>query len=79
MTQERRRGGLGTTASKSRPPQAGDDPPRPDETGPADGTGPRKPVPEARQEEVQRILDDAVRRGLDEPGATTILVPSRRG
>jgi hypothetical protein len=34
---------------------------------------------EARHEEVQRILDDAVPRGLDEPGAITILVPSWRG
>ena len=79
MTKERRRGGPGTPTPKSPPPQARDDPPRPDETGPADGTESERRLPEARQEEIQRILDDAVRRGLDEPGATTILVPSRRG
>ena len=79
MTKERRRGGPGTPAPESPPPQAGDDTPRPDETRPADGVRPRKRLTEARQEEIQRILDGAVRRGLDEPGATTTLVPSRRG
>ncbi len=32
-----------------------------------------------RAKELQRLLEDAKRRGREEPGATTILVPSRKG
>jgi hypothetical protein len=32
-----------------------------------------------RDEFLQRLLEDAKRRGREEPGAITILVPSRRG
>ena len=32
-----------------------------------------------RDEELRRILDDAMRRGMEAPGAITILVPPRRG
>jgi len=32
-----------------------------------------------RDEEIARILEDAKRRGREEPGAITILVPSRKG
>ena len=52
--------------------------------GPEAPTDPPSPPPQARDaqgrdEEIARLLEDAKRRGRDEPGATTILVPSRKG
>ena len=45
-------------------------------------TPPSSPPPardaQGRDEEIARLLEEAKRRGREEPGATTILVPSRR-
>ena len=52
--------------------------------GPQAPTTPPSSPPQARDaqdrdEFLQRLLEDAKRRGRDEPGAITILVPSRKG
>jgi hypothetical protein len=45
-------------------------------------TPPSSPPPardaQDRDGEIQRLLEEAERRGREEPGSTTILVPSRR-
>jgi hypothetical protein len=51
--------------------------------GPEAPTAPPSPPSRAsdaedRAEELQRLLEDAKRRGREEPGSITILVPSKR-